>query len=155
MKRFRWRLQRVLDITAKREQALRLELFALARALVRVRQEIVARQAAVRTLLADLGRRTLVERLAEQTVVLACAAAEERILRGLRRRVADLEAQRAEKTRRFRQVRATRQTLERLREEARHRYLREMAAREQAQFDEVSHIAFARRERPRMAGVAG
>jgi hypothetical protein len=145
MKRFSWRLERVLEITARREQALRAELFALAQEIARTRHEIALRRQTVRTILDDLGRKTLAERLGEQTIVLACAAAEERILAGLQRRCETLEAERKTKTEQFMKHRTLRRSLERLREAAYAKYLRAAAAREQAEFDEVSHIAFARR----------
>lgn len=148
MKRFKWRLQRVLDITAMREQALRAELWALARDIILVRQEIMARQAAVRALLEDLGRRSLAERLPEQAVVLAAAWVERLILKALHAREAELVAARQVKTQIYLRTRGTRRTLERLREEARLRYLREAARIEQAQFDEFAHMAHDRNERP-------
>jgi len=145
MRRFSSRLQRVLEITDQRERVLRAELFVLAHEIARVRHEIMTRQMIVRTILDELGRQSLAVRLSEQTIVMACAAAEERILAGLRARQAALEAERAAKTQRFLQVRSMRRALEHLREKAYVKYRQAMAAREQAEFDEVSHIAFARR----------
>jgi hypothetical protein len=88
VKRFTWRLQRVLDITEQREGVLRQELLVLAHRIIAVRQEILLRQASVRGLLDDLGRRVFAERLPRQLVVMACAAAEERLLERLRVRQA-------------------------------------------------------------------
>jgi hypothetical protein len=48
----------------------------------------------------------------------------------------------------YMRTRAMRQALERLREEARIRYLREATRIEQTQFDEVAHMAYDRKERP-------
>jgi len=153
VKRFKWRLQRVLDITEQRERALRLELLTLAHQIIAVQHEILSRRATVRSLLDDLGRRELLERLPRQLVVLACAAAEERLLNRLRARQAALEAARAAKTDKFLRVRGTRRTLERLREEARLKHNREMDRQEQTQLDEAFHISFARRPRPCVTGV--
>ena len=154
MKRFKWQLQRVLDITEQRERALRLELLTLTHQIIAVQQEILFRRTTVRSLLDDLGQRGFPERLAEQVVVLACAAAEERFLDRLRARQAALEAARSAKTDKFLRIRGTRRTLERLREEARLKYLREMDRQEQAQLDEAFHISFARRLRPCVMGVS-
>jgi hypothetical protein len=148
VKRFTWRLQRVLDITEQREGVLRQELLVLAHRIIAVRQEILLRQASVRGLLDDLGRRVFAERLPRQLVVMACAAAEERLLERLRVRQAALEVARSAKSDQFLRVRGTRRTLERLREEARLKYLREMDRQEQTQLDETFHISFARRSRP-------
>ena len=153
MKRFKWRLQRVLDITEQRERALRAEIAALAGLIRAVRDEIRARHALVRRLLDDLGRRSLAERMAEQAVIMACAAAEKRILAALEARRAELQAQRDAKTQQYLATRAARRTLERLREEARRRFQAEMSRLEQKELDEAAHIAFARRNRPRMVAV--
>jgi flagellar biosynthesis chaperone FliJ len=147
VKRFHWPLQRVLDITEQRERVLRAELFALARAIVRIRQEIMWRRAMVRTILAELAERDLRERLPEQTVVLECSAAEQRIIRHLESRQSELSKQREARTEQFLRTRGRRQTLERLRDEARQQHVRQEQRREQKQFDETAHLAFSRGHR--------
>ncbi len=153
MKKFRWKLERVLDITAQREKALRSELFALAQAVVRVRRAIVERRTALRILLEEVGRHPLADRLAEQAVVMAYSAGEQRELRRLDARLAELEAERARKRKRFLQTRSMRETLERMREQAREDYLRQVAKREQSEFDEQAHLAFARKAAPSPAAA--
>ena len=147
MKRFQWRLQRVLDITERREQVVRGELFALAGAITRVRQEIIRRQVLLRTVLAELAKKSLAERLAQQILFLQQSVAVTREIDRLKAELAGLEAERSEKTAVFMKLRGQRQTLERLRTEARERHRREEDKREQAQFDETAHIAFARKQR--------
>jgi len=147
VKRFQWRLQRVLDITEQREQVVRAELFALAGAITRVRQEIIRRQVLLRTVLAELAKKSLAERLAQQILFLQQSVAVAREIDRLKAELAGLEAERSEKTAVFMKLRGQRQTLERLRTEARERHRREEDKREQAQFDETAHIAFARKQR--------
>ena len=147
MKRFTWRLQRVLDITERREQVVRGELFALAGAITRVRQEIIRRQVLLRTVLEALAKKSLAERLAQQILFLRQSVTAASEIDGLKVELAGLEAERSEKTALFMRLRGQRQTLERLRAEARERHLREEDKREQAQFDETAHIAFARKQR--------
>jgi hypothetical protein len=86
-------------------------------------------------------------------IVLACAAVEERLLARLRARQEALEAARSAKTDQFLRVRGMRRTLERLRVEARAKYLRDMNRQEQTQLDETFHISFARKPRPWVTGV--
>ncbi len=151
MKRFQWRLQRVLDITAQRERAARAELLALANGIASLRQELFRRRAVLRELLAEIEARPLQERLADQALFLETSAVEEEAIDRLRERLAALRAEREEKQTTFLRLRATRETLERLREEARETHRREARRREQAAFDEAHHVAFARRnaaERP-------
>ena len=108
---------------------------------------------ALRILLEEMGRRPLADRLAEQALVMAYSAGEQRELRRLDARLAELEAERARKRKRFLQTRAMRETLERMREQAREDYLRQVAKREQSEFDEQAHIAFARKAAPLAAAV--
>ena len=144
MKRFAWKLQRVLDVTAQRERVLRGDLLALGQTIAGVRESILRRQAELRTVLGDLARQAAGVRLAEQAIFMACVETEKRFLEALRVRLAQLEAQREEKRQAFLRTRATRRGLERLRAEARAQHLREAGRREQTDFDEAAHVAYAR-----------
>ena len=68
MKRFRWSLQRLLDVTVQRERALRAELVALSGRISRLREEILRRRAVLRTLLEELGRQDIERRIRNQEV---------------------------------------------------------------------------------------
>lgn len=152
MRRFRWRLQRVLDVTVQREKAMRADLFGLARRIVRLRQEIVRRRAELRSVLSELRDCSLAERTARQEVFMGCAESVERELSRLEQQSRELEAERSEKTRTFMRVRSSRQTLERMREAARREHMREQLKLEQKQFDENAHVSYARR-RPTAVGA--
>ncbi len=153
MKRFAWKLQRVLDITAQREKALKGELFALARAIVQVREAVAARRAVLRTLLAELAERRLEERLAEQVIVLDTLEAAQGELRRLGDHLDELETERAATQERFLRTRSTRRALERRREQARAEHEREAGKREQQGFDEIAHVAFTRETAPQPTEV--
>ncbi len=144
MRRFRWRLQRVLDVTVQREKALRAELFGLSRRIVRLRQEIVRRRADLRSVLSDLAGRSFDERIARQEVFMRCAEAVEREIARLEADARDLQARRTERSQTFMRVRSSRQTLERMRREAFDQHTREQLKLEQKQFDESAQVSFAR-----------
>jgi len=145
VKRFRWKLQRVFDVTHQRRRALRSELFMLAHAIARVRETILERQTRLRMILEELAGRRLADRIAEQTVFMQFAEVEESVIARLRARRAELDATRAETHRRFLHVRATCKMLSRLREQDYRHYLREVAREEQKRLDESAHVAYARR----------
>jgi flagellar export protein FliJ len=155
VKRFRWPLQRLLDVTERRELALRAELVALSRRIIGVRQEIVRRRAVLRTVLDELAEQPVQRRIAEQHLFMRAASVEERRIRALEVQLKDLESQRAAKTAEFLKTRSRRKTLDRLREEAYRRFLKEFRAAEQKQLDEVAVIAFARRRALAPAGRHG
>jgi len=145
VKRFKWPLQRLLDVTLQRELALRAELFALSREIARLRQRIASLRAALRALLAELARRSIEERIPQQEVFMRSAGTDERKIARLREQLHDKETLRSDKTRQFLKVKASRETLERLREEARLRHRKEMERAEQKQLDESAGVSFARR----------
>jgi len=154
VKRFQWRLERVFDVKQQRQRGLRSELFLLAQEIARVHEAILYRRTRLRGLLEDLAGRSLPDRIAEQAVFMQYVGVEELAMRQLAARRADLEAARTETHRRFLQVRATCKRLERLREQAYRRHVREVARNEQKRLDETAHMAHARRgERVPMNGT--
>jgi flagellar biosynthesis chaperone FliJ len=145
MKRFRWPLQRVLDVAVQRERTQRAELLALTRRMARRRQEALSRQAAVRSVLLDLADVPLDQRLRTHETLMRCCQAQQRLIDDLEGQLAELGRQRSEKTRQLLHGRKYRQTLERLREEARQQHLREQLKLEQKLFDESAHLSKARK----------
>jgi flagellar biosynthesis chaperone FliJ len=144
MKPFRWSLQRLADVTAQREQGLRMELLDLSRRLAALRQESLRRSECVRALLEELASLDLARRIAQQDLIQGCAAAHRRELDRLGAALAAAVQQRKEKTQQLLRYRARRKTLERLRAEALRKHLLEQGRLEQKEFDETAHIKFAR-----------
>ena len=147
MKRFKWPLQRLLDVTVQREQALRQELLGLSREMARVRQEVFRRLSVLRSLLAELASQELPERIPKQQVFLKYSDAGEREIRRLRDTLKALESQRREKTNQFLSTRSSRETLERRRAEAKQLHIRRQLKLEQSQLDEGAHVSYARKAR--------
>ena len=144
MKPFRWRLQRLLDVTGRREQMARWELLRLTRQMAQLRHRILHRQMEVQDRLAELGALPSQQRLARQRVFLGGCAATERQLDEWRRQLQDLQQLKVKATEAFMRLRNSRQTLERMREEARTRHRQEQVRQEQLQLDESAHLAKAR-----------
>ena len=156
MKRFHWPLERLLKVTVQRELALRSELLALMHRTMRVRQEILARTAALRSLLSDLAGKSFQDRAALQEVFMATSARTERTIAGLREHVRELTVERGKKTADLITLRKSRDTMERMREEARQEHIREQLKLEQKEFDETAQIAFGRRlADPALSSEAG
>jgi len=143
VKRFRWPLQRLLEVTVHREQALRAELLNLSQEIVGLRQIILARQAVLRSLLAELAKEDLRKRVSKQQVFMNYVQNDQKQIRRLEQQLKELRTLRKQKNAQFLQIRSSRRTLERLRKEAKQRYLRAQLKLEQKQLDEVAHISFA------------
>jgi flagellar export protein FliJ len=145
VKRFKWPLQRLLDVTAQRERTLRRELLELTREMARLRREIVSRKVALEEALGELGKDGILQRISKQELFMRCCEVKQNEIRRIEEDVKALSARRSEKRNQFLRTRASRQTLERLREEARERHMREQLKLEQKELDEGAHISFARK----------
>ncbi len=145
MKRFKWPLQRLLDVTVQKERAIRAKLFSLSRRIADVHREIFRHQASLRSVLAELAEKNLEKRLPEQQVFMQCSQAEEDRLDQLQENLNGLKQQRAEEIAAFTKTKSSRETLERLKEESLQRYTRQINRQQQKQLDENAGISFVRK----------
>lgn len=145
MRKFRWPLQRLLDVTLKREQAARAELFVLARQVAKAKQDVTRRQTDLADLLSELGHLALPKRMERQELTMRSATKMQQEIVKLQEVLAQRERQRKEKTQQVLKLRQSRQTLEKLRQQARDRYGKELLAFEQKQLDESASLAFVRK----------
>ena len=144
MRRFQWRLQRLLDVTAQKENAARNELAALADRIARLARAVAEEKARLREVLADLAEQCIEDRFLHQPMLAACLRHRQARMDRIAAERDECERVKQEKTHELIRLRNSRQTLERMRDEARQRYLRDEAAREQRQLDEAAQVAFAR-----------
>ena len=125
MKRFVWRLQRVLDVKTKEEQLKRTELFRLTEQLAAKRGELLMRQRILQDLLADIRQDQSPERLNAQEFFLRRVAVDDEQIRKLKEEIAALEIRHKEKTAEVLAVRRFKEGLEKLRAQAKEEYIRE------------------------------
>jgi flagellar export protein FliJ len=146
MKRFAWRLQKVLDVRSKQEQLKQNELFQIAEQLAAQRGELLLRRRILQNLMTEIKGHGAPERLNAQEFFLRHAAADDERIRRLREEIAALEVRHKEKTAEVLAIRRFKEGLERLREQAKEEYIREQEKLEQKDLDEGTTIAFARNE---------
>jgi len=144
MKRFVWRLQKVLDIKTKEEQLKQMELFRLTETLAERQSELLMRQQTLRELLGKLGEDRSPERLGTQEFFLRHAATNDQLIRTLKKEISDLEVLRKEKTAEVLAAKQFREGLERLRDEAKEQFIREQEKLEQKEMDDRTSVTFAR-----------
>lgn len=150
MKRFVWRLQRVLDIKTKEEQFKRMELFRLTEALAEKRAELLMRQRILQEMIADVARAPAPDRVKTQELFLRHATTNDRCIRGLQEDIRNLETRQREKIREVLAVKRFKEGLEKLRTEAKERYMQEQEKLEQKESDDRTTVAFARNEGMRL-----
>lgn len=144
MKKHTWRLQRVLDVRIKQEEAKKAELFAVTHRLLAARQAVIVKQAMMRSTLIELSRKDGLTRMAEQPTVMKHMAFSEEELSKLKSRVDEIEAQRKRKAEEVMEARKARKAMEKLQEKARAEYLKRIDAIEQKELDELSSGRFVR-----------
>lgn len=144
MTRFVWKLQRLLDVTVQREQGKRQELAELARRMAELTRLVEYLREGMRRMVARLSDLPFAERLPRQEICWRQSVVVERQIAAMTKQKMELELRKAETMAQFLKLRASRQTLERLREEARKRHQRKLAILEQRQLDESYQISYAR-----------
>jgi flagellar FliJ protein len=144
VKRFSWKLQRLLDVRSRQEELKKNQLFALTQRIAEARHNILMRQTRLRHMLAELAKKQTQERLRQQQLFLKAAASTDEKIKELRAQLEELDAQRKTLMAEILELRRFRKSLERLREIAKEEYEHEVRKFEQNHLDETANIAFAR-----------
>jgi flagellar biosynthesis chaperone FliJ len=152
MKRFVWRLQKVLDIKTKEEQFKRMELFRLTEALAEKRTELLMRQRVLQEMLAEVAQVRPADRLRTQELFFRHSATNDRRIAQVKQEVGALETQQKNKIREVMAAKRFKEGLEKLRNEAKEQYIRAQEKLEQKESDDRSTVAFARNEALRPGG---
>ena len=118
MRRFAWRLQRVLDVKAKQEQIKTQELFVITEKLAQTRSSLLAQQQILRDILESIANENPKERLGKQEFFLRNSAATDELIKKLKASVRELEVKQKEKVAEVLKLRRFKESLERLREQA-------------------------------------
>ena len=145
MKRFVWRLQRVLDIKVKEEQAKKTELFELTEKLTQTRQKFLTQQRILNDMISDISKKSPQRRLADQELFLKHSTTIDQKIALLKNQIGELESQQRKKIIELLRVRQFKQGLERLRSEAKKQFIMEQEKIEQKNLDETATISFTRK----------
>ncbi|MHC4641333.1 MAG: flagellar export protein FliJ [Planctomycetota bacterium] len=144
MKRFVWRLQRVLDIKTKKEQQMRVELLELTEKLAETRGVLLMQQSILKNIIAGLAGENPKTRLSKQEFFLRYSGTSNKRIEKLKEKVSVLESQQKEKIVELSEVRRFKEGLEKLREEAKTQFIKEQEKLEQKELDEIATVSFTR-----------
>ena len=142
MKKFHWPLQRVLDVTEKRESAARASVAEVNGRIHLTVQAIESRKKLLAELLEQMARLDLVTRIAQQGVWMSSTPGVDQRLGGLERQLKELHGLRDKRMAELVEIRRQRKTYEKLRERANEKYHQELRRQEQKQLDESAAIGF-------------
>ena len=145
MKRFVWRLQRVLEIEKKEEQKTRAELLELTERLAQARGELHIRKKMLESIIEKLAEENPQKRLGDQEFFLKYSTSSIEQIRELEENVHVLESRQKEKIAEVLRVRKFKEGLERLRVQAKMQFIRRQEKLEQKELDEGATISFVRK----------
>ncbi len=145
MRRFKWRLERVLEIKKKQEQKERAELLALTERLAEKRAELLMRQKMLNDVIEHLARSDPKQRLSGQEFFLRHAATSNEQIERLKDQARELELQQKKKIAEVHKIRRLKEGLEKLRAEAKRRFIDEQEKLYQKQLDESAAVSFVRK----------
>ncbi len=144
MKRFVWRLQHVLDIKAKEVQTKRTELFQLTQRLAQTRGQLLTQQRVLKDIISGIAANEPGKRLGQQEFFLKYSTTSNERIKRLENRLSEMELQQRRKIAELLRVRRFKEGLEKLRTEAKKRFIEEQDRLEQKELDEGATISFAR-----------
>ncbi len=146
MKRFVWRLQRVLDIKKKQEQKTRAELLELTGKIAQRRGELLSKQMILEDIINGLSAEDPKKRLGKQEFFLRYSVASNEQIKKLKDKVSELESQQREKIAELLKVKRFKEGLERLQAEAKIQFIKEQEKLEQKELDEGATVSFVRKK---------
>ncbi len=151
-----WRLQKVLQIKTKEEQAKRAELFQLTEKLAQAQGKLLMQQRILRDILIDIAEKkpqpgrspgpdqTRLRRVCEQEFVLKHSATNDAQIKILKKQVTELESKQRKKIQEVLKARQFKKGLEKLREQANKQHIQEQEKLEQKESDEGATVSFTR-----------
>jgi flagellar export protein FliJ len=145
VKKFTWRLQRLLDLKVKQENVMRTELVSITEQAVALRGRIMLQKTALRQMLAKLAKKDAKKRLKEQQLVLKYIHVTDKEIEELKTKLVELEKLRRDKIKQIMKIRKLRKGLEKLRADARAEFIKELEKFEQNELDDNTTITFARK----------
>lgn len=138
MKRFQWRLQRVLDVKRKQEQAMHVELMGIHGKIEQVRRERIRQISIIEHLIQTISRQCPNVRLDQQAFFMTCAGVNHEKIKRLEEELGTLEHLKKEKTAELLTLMRMKEGLEKLRLQEKIEFVREQEKREQKEMDEIT-----------------
>ena len=144
MRKFVWRLERVLEIRKMQEQKARSDLIVLTEKLAVARGELLVQKKILENIIRDLAGLGNRRRLAEQEFFMTNSAASDEKIKRLEEKVKELEFRQKQKISEVLKLRIAKEGMEKLRAQAKEEYIKEQEKIEQTELDEEARVLFVR-----------
>lgn len=145
MRQFVWRLQKVLDIKEKEEQVKRTELFELTQKLAETQGRLLDKRRILRDIILEVAGIKPEKRLVKQEFLLKYSAATDEQIKNLENEVRELQSSQKKKVAEVLKAKKFKEGLEKLRHEAKRRFITQQEKLEQKELDEGTTISFGRK----------
>ncbi len=145
MKKFVWRLQKVLEINQKRQQAKKAELFRITQKLAIARANMLAQQRILQDLIENVAKQNPAERLDRQQLLLKSTRKNDELIRKYEDEIRQLEMDQKRLTAEFLKIKRFTESLKNLREQDKRKFIIEQERLEQKEMDEHTSMRFAGR----------
>lgn len=144
MARFVWRLERVLKVKKKQEQAKRMELLKITEQVIQTQTQLKIRQQTLQAMLERVAQERPQERMNKQAMVMEYAKGSQVRINALEEQIETLLARKKEITEDLLGLKQTTEGLERLRAGAERLFLQDVNKKEQKMADELTLTKYAR-----------
>ena len=144
MKRFKWRLQRVLDIKKKEEQVKRAELVDITEQLSQAHGQLFMQKRILEDLIDSVSQAHPQEQLSRQEFFMAHSGTNDMKIKKLEKDIKTFTARQKEKIAEILKIKQFNEGLEKLRAEAEIKFVSDQEKLEQKDMDEAAVFRFAR-----------
>ena len=145
MKRFTWRLQRVLEIKTKEVEQKRKELLEITEKLAQSRAELITQRRILEDIISEICGEKPKHRLSKQEFFMRYSITSNEYIKILQKKVSQMELKQRDKIAEVLKVKKFKEGLEKLRTEAKNRFMKEQEKLEQKELDESATNSFARK----------
>ena len=144
MKRFVWRLQRVLDIRKKEEQIKTAELIEITDKLAVTRGKLLIIRKRIENIINRITNESPMMRLGKQEFFLAYSYTSDKQLKKLKEEIGHLKSKQKDKIQEVLKIRRSKEGLEKLQTKAKLKFIKEQEKYEQKELDEGATVTFIR-----------
>jgi len=145
MKKFTWRLQRLLDVKNIEEKCKTMELAKVTKILEETEMMIIKHKRMLEQIISEISQKNTDDRLRIQEFFMKYSSGSDEIIKKLIQKMAELQDKRKKKLEELIEVKRYREGLEKLREQAKTKFTQEQEKQYQKQLDDDAGMRIARK----------
>jgi flagellar FliJ protein len=136
MKKFKWRLQRILEVKRKEEELKKNELLKVTEKIVSKRSRLLVEKNKLKEMADEVGQQPANTRIRQQQLFIKYARCSNEFIEKIKQEIEKLEQLKRRKIKEYREIQKSKESMEKLRQKAKEKYLQDQTKREQKEIDE-------------------